>query len=475
MSSECDGLITLPVKIVPQYLTWTGDTNDNWYDENLWKQSTKGELYFDGYADSPNTDANGSDNINDAYSPLYFTKITLSENKELALIDESASENRDTNDNRFLNSWADDDSDSIRYEMAVANADGDIVPYYINKVSEIYFKPGASMYRQDYLDYQKAWVDFEMEEGKPYWMSAPLHNVYAGDMYAPSSNGRQETKAFEDITYSGKHESGTTNSRWNPAFYQKAWDKAIAYVTKEGDSHNADNATDVETVKNNWSIEYNDVWVPYSEGKGFYARVEDLPESNTTGSALVRLPKADTKYSYEASTRAAGNLSDGDHISRTDAYTLMDKVNGTTGTDIIIDLSDDTDADGNGEHFLVGNPYMAYLKMTGDNSFLKENENVLASKFWTLDRNTGSIVVGTPDVTDWDNAAGAHVITDGTDSYIAPMTAFFIEVKDAKGRLRADQVVFHKMLQSHNIVHGISRSVHDALMIVDGGLVGYGF
>ena len=201
-------------------------------------------------------------------------------------------------------------------------------------------------------------------------------------------------------------------------------------MTKEGDSHNADNATDVETVKNNWSIEYNDVWVPYSEGKGFYARVEDLPESNTTGSALVRLPKADTKYSYEASTRAAGNLSDGDHISRTDAYTLMDKVNGTTGTDIIIDLSDDTDADGNGEHFLVGNPYMAYLKMTGDNSFLKENENVLASKFWTLDRNTGSIVVGTPDVTDWDNAAGAHVITDGTDSYIAPMTAFFIEVKD---------------------------------------------
>lgn len=148
LSSECDGLITLPVKIVPQYLTWTGDTNDNWYDENLWKQSTKGELYFDGYADSPNTDANGSDDIDDAYSPLYFTKITLSGNQELALIDESASENRDTNDNRFLKGWSEqtsdgkDMADSIRYEMAVANADGDIVPYYINKVSEIYFKPG---------------------------------------------------------------------------------------------------------------------------------------------------------------------------------------------------------------------------------------------------------------------------------------------------------------------------------------------
>lgn len=52
---------------------------------------------------------------------------------------------------------------------------------------------------------------------------------------------------------------------------------------------------------------------------------------------------------------------------------------------------------------------------------------------------------------------------------------FFIEVKNAKGRPRADQVVFHKMLQSHNIIHGIARSTHDALMIVDGGIVGYGF
>ena len=434
LDSACDGLLRLPVKIVPEYLTWKGSTEDDWYNDGKWNQSTKGELYFDGYENDEDGDANGNDaDLTKAFSPLYFTKITIpnESNEELALVEP------ETDEYGTANVIEDTEYNYVKFDMAVdtlipSEFDNKykIKPYYINKVSEIYFKPNASMYRQDYLDYQKAWVDFEMEEGKPYWMSAPLHNVYAGDMYAPSSNGRQETKAFEDITYSGKHESGTTNSRWNPAFYQKAWDKAIAYVTKEGYTHNADNATDVETVKNNWSIEYNDVWVPYSEGKGFYARVEDLPESNTTGSALVRLPKADTKYSYEASTRAAGNLSDGDHISRTDAYTLMDKVNGTTGTDITIDLSDDTDADGNGEHFLVGNPYMAYLKMTGDNSFLKENEDVLASKFWTLDRNTGSIVVGTPDVTDWNNAAGAHVITDGTDSYIAPMTAFFIEVKD---------------------------------------------
>lgn len=52
---------------------------------------------------------------------------------------------------------------------------------------------------------------------------------------------------------------------------------------------------------------------------------------------------------------------------------------------------------------------------------------------------------------------------------------FYIEVKDAKGKPRPDQILFHKMLTSHNIIHGIARSPEDALMIVDGSLVGYGF
>lgn len=52
---------------------------------------------------------------------------------------------------------------------------------------------------------------------------------------------------------------------------------------------------------------------------------------------------------------------------------------------------------------------------------------------------------------------------------------FFIEVKNAKGRLRPKQIVFHKMLQSHNIIHGVARSAEDALAIVDGGLRGYNY
>lgn len=52
---------------------------------------------------------------------------------------------------------------------------------------------------------------------------------------------------------------------------------------------------------------------------------------------------------------------------------------------------------------------------------------------------------------------------------------FCIEVKSKTGKPRPDQVRFHEFLQSHNVIHGIARSVQDALMIVDGGLIGYGF
>lgn len=52
---------------------------------------------------------------------------------------------------------------------------------------------------------------------------------------------------------------------------------------------------------------------------------------------------------------------------------------------------------------------------------------------------------------------------------------FFIEVKNAEGKPREDQIRFHEMLASHHVCHGIARSPQEALMIVDGGLVGYGF
>ena len=408
LGNQCDGLAHLYIKIVPEYLTWQGNTDAQknvWYNDDNWNQSTKLDLYFDGYETEPYMDANGEDVVTDAFAPLYFTKITIPDEKpELSLVASGSELGSDF---------------PIQYDMAASNDDGNIVPYYINKVDQIYFKPNASMYRQDYLDYQKAWVEFESVPGTPYWMASPLKGIYAGDMYAPTNTGRQETPAFEDIHYNGIHEDGTdVNSRWNPAFYQKAWDKAITYAN--GDANNdgvpdedANETTTVSAVKSNWSIEYNDVTVPYSLGKGFYSRVEYEPASGTANSSvMVRLPKADTNYKYEPATRALTDTGK----ENSDYGQLAD------GTEITIDLSkEDTGntsekVDGDGKHFLVGNPYMAYLNMS---EFFETNTNVVENKYWTIDN--GTVVVGTPDV-DFES--------EQKTGYIAPMTAFFIEVKD---------------------------------------------
>lgn len=52
---------------------------------------------------------------------------------------------------------------------------------------------------------------------------------------------------------------------------------------------------------------------------------------------------------------------------------------------------------------------------------------------------------------------------------------FYLEIKTPTGRPRKDQLRFHRMLTNHNIIHGIARSMDDALKIIDQALVGYGF
>lgn len=421
LGSACEGYAILTIKIVPEYLTWQGTTGaEVWYNDDNWHQSTEEELYMGGK--EPGQDANGDDEITNAFAPLYFTKITIPNGEQL-MLDEPKTGHVNSPILDFQNDK--DTTKYIQYDMAVdtvtdASATDKItvVPYYINKVSEIYFKPEAMLMNQQRLNYQKAWVEFEMEKGKTYWLASPLKDVFAGDMYAPTGTGRQTTPAFADITYTDKTDAGNYD-RWNPAFYQKAWDKGITYYTNTAGTASAT----VSAVQSNWSIEYNDVNVPYTLGKGFYASVEgDFTGDNGDGVALVRLPKADKSYSYYTKTADVSSIAD-----RTYAGKLAD------GSDITVTLSDgdaaavSLDPDGDGTHFLVGNPYMTYLDMK---AFFEENTN-LEKKFWTLDRAGTS--VGTPDVTIWSDANGYHDHTDETtQSYVAPMTAFFVELnKDA--------------------------------------------
>lgn len=442
VEGSCEGYATLLIKIVPEYLTWTGknigEDAEAWYNDANWQQSTEGDLYIDQTGGSKK-DANGNDLVTAAFAPLHFTRITIPGGQTLELEDLKEDKNLlqgiDTTSKTKATQY-------IQYDMAVNKNDKGLIvaPYYINKVKAIYFKPEAQLRRQQFLTYDTARVEFEMTPDAKYWMASPLQSVFAGDMYTVKNTGRQNTYAFADITY-----STADNDRQAPAFYQKAWDKAITmYVPKsEADQivsfpENGLDTTHYEVVQSNWSREYNDVNVPYALGKGFYASVEKKNATGLGEKVLVRLPKADDSYKYEpwkpdtksatlraAMTKAptlanrinAGKLADNKSIKvvLTDVNGTEDWWNTDNGTVRVI-------ADGDGKHFLLGNPYMYPLDIV---RFLKENEAILEQKYWTLDVKEG-LVVGTPDVA-WENED-----TDAASgAVIAPMQAFFVELKDA--------------------------------------------
>lgn len=52
---------------------------------------------------------------------------------------------------------------------------------------------------------------------------------------------------------------------------------------------------------------------------------------------------------------------------------------------------------------------------------------------------------------------------------------FYIEVKNKNGKLRKEQISFHKALSKYNIIHGVARSSEDAVKIVREELCGYGY
>ena len=52
--------------------------------------------------------------------------------------------------------------------------------------------------------------------------------------------------------------------------------------------------------------------------------------------------------------------------------------------------------------------------------------------------------------------------------------AVFVEVKNEKGKLRPEQVVFGNLLQKFPVIYGVARSKEDAINIIENGLNGYG-
>ena len=327
-TTYCPGESYLKLKIVPEFITWTptadGGMNANWNNDANWHRSSSAELYDDKYTDylaygssMSGTPTSAKDiPTQNSYVPMKFTKVTIGNLNGLPFPDLGNVVYRSTNKiaTKLTNGKGNEATKYIQYDIMTywdeAAADKGLEAgnlkcekFYGNTCHQIYFKPQGELRDQCYLVYDKAWVEKELEPNKWYTMASPLQYIYAGDMYVPAKDGRQETKAFTDITF-----DTNVYSRSKYPVYQRAWMKSdVKEITPKSDypaSHYPSVAApeNVDMNLGYWSHVYNKVDESYAaDGTfgGFSIKAGNalLPKDKTK-KALLRLPKADTEYQY---------------------------------------------------------------------------------------------------------------------------------------------------------------------------------
>ena len=326
-ASNCPGEAYLKVKIVPEFITWTptadGGMNANWNNDANWHRSSSTELHdneyhnYQAYGSATGITAKVDIPTLNSYVPMKFTKVTIANLNGLPFPDLGNVVYRSTNGiaTKLTNGKGNEATKYVQYDiMAIWNeadankgfeTDGNLKceKFYGNTCYQIYFKPQGELRDQCYLVYDKAWVEKELVPNKWYTMASPLQYIYAGDMYVPASNGRQETKAFTDIKF-----DTNVNSRSKYPIYQRAWMKSdVKEISPKGyysASHYPDGTapSNVDMNLGYWSHVYNKVDESYAaDGTfgGFSIKAGNalLPKDQTT-KALLRLPKADTSYQY---------------------------------------------------------------------------------------------------------------------------------------------------------------------------------
>lgn len=441
-TTYCPGESYLKVKIVPEFITWTptadGGMNANWNNDDNWHRSSSGELYDDKYTDylpygssMSSTPASAKDiPTQNSYVPMKFTKVTIGNLNGLPFPDLGNVVYRSTNQiaTKLTNGKGNEATKYIQYDiMAFWNEEdankgleaGNLKceKFYGNTCHQIYFKPQGELRDQCYLVYDKAWVEKELEPNKWYTMASPLQYIYAGDMYVPAKDGRQETKAFTDITF-----DTNVYSRSKYPVYQRAWMKSdVKEITPDG-KHNAYHYPsvaapgDVDMNLGYWSHVYNKVDESYAaDGTfgGFSIKAGNalLPKDKTK-KALLRLPKADTEYQYfdtdgnensSSKTRVAKDAGHGKFLVAysNDEKTFAEKTQ-TLGTD---------NASG---FYLVANPYTCSISMA---KFFEANTG-LQKAIWMVENGEVKAI--------------SNAELNKQNYAIQPTQSFFVKKKDGK-------------------------------------------
>ena len=464
----CSGEVYIRFAVVPEYATWNPTANSRmsaaWNNDENWRRSDHGELY------------KGTDEYTDyssgGYVPMKFTKVTIPNLSGLYFpsLGYIAYQKSTGIATRLSNAKGDAATANIQYDMLAKwdadaadhglNAEGNLEcePFYGNTCDQIYFKPGGELLNQCYLIYNKAWVEKEMKTNTWYALTSPLQDTYAGDIYVPAASGRQETEAFQPITF-----SSSANNRVTSPVYQRSWDDASAEEVTLGGSYSAYDYSgtgitfenqNLNALSAHWSHVYNKVDRKYLPLEGVAIKMGDKYTVGASGSAsgnasgsesevLLRLPKADTQYAYVSASQQQSSLSV--NVDKKNAYRLV--VNADAQENALGKMSYKLVKlpDGNNYH-LVGNPYMATLSMY---KFLKANPS-LQSSFYVYEDGVLKLY----------NKLDMSTTTyeSKNDVKISPMQSFFVRLKDGQS---ASQLNFTSAMTVDREVFGGVKTASD--------------
>lgn len=426
----CPGTTYFRILVVPEFLTWTptadGAMSNNWNNDLNWRRSTQETLYKDN--SYPKYDGSDYPATQQSYIPMKFSKVTMETPANtpgsypyLNYIKTSKTGLATSLSNKMYPATKDVEYDiMVKIDKEETSGNYGCERFYGNTCYDIYFKPEGELRNQQYLEYQTAWVEKEMDINKWYILGSPLKDVVAGDMYMPKNNGRQQTEAFEDINF-----DPTYYSRTAYPVYQRTWDtNAPREITSDGQYgawHQPEASTPSEISFSSllWSHVYNDVTERY-DNAGFSIRAgDDYYPSKRDAKVLIRLPKADTEYIYYNP--------DGTTEGKTEPIDSR-----TTENNLLIDKDCTEDASGatrmtlsdNYQHqsdfVMLYNPYMSTLDIK---KFISANANSIdGSEFWTMKASQTE-------------SGNVNVMENVTEGYIAPMQAFFVKKLQGAGQV----------------------------------------
>ena len=424
--ASCPGETFIKMCIVPEYATWNSSprtASTNWNDDNNWLRSTKAEIFKDSYTDY---------NTTTAFMPMKFTKVTVANQKDKGKVypnlDEisyrsngiASSTKMKSFAYDFVAKWSDtaDGSDNGNGTFSCEKWAG-------NFCDQIYFKPEAELLYANYLTYNKAYVEKELTPNTWSIMSSPLQQTYAGDLYVPKDNGQEKSEAFQPMTY-----DENVNDRSAYPVYQRSWDgdaKEIVDNTKFYQAHEdgtvEETTNDFFLTSGYWSHVYNKVDEQYTKGQAFAVKAGDKYTAGAQGvnaTAVIRLPKADTQFSYyDSESQKPVNVT----VNRdANSYRMLQgDVAGDKTMAMTQPLKENLHRDN--RYHLVGNPYTSSLSMY---RFLKANP-AFENSIWTLDN--GKVTAYT--------LALDEAYDKKTDVLVSPTQAFFVKLKTGESATEA--------------------------------------